>query len=269
MRQVPKVLTIMKKSSYHQKFVAIYSIQINHTLINSYIQLTVNIKRGEPSMKMHITKQGESIETITNRYAVSKQDLTGINPHVNLSSDLVPGLKLKIPDTHRTEKNEHIENFYPNLEAEQHLKEQAVPIGLKPFESTHALGNDKIRPNQHTHEEISQPIPSTPSTPWGHLDEHTTHLNPETNQQFPWNQQFPSFSPHDTRLLIPPVPYYPPYSPYPYQYPYLGYGYGYGLPIPVFGFGGGYVPGYGHGWHGGFGHGFGGGWHGGGGGHHR
>jgi len=210
-------------------------------------------------MKIHITKQGESLDSVANTYAVSKQDLTGINPHINLASELVPGLKLKIPDASRTEKDTHIEKFYPNLDHNQYMKEQAVPIGLKPFEgTTHTTGN----PEHHT---ASHPHPETPhQAPWAHLGEHTTHLTHETTpHHYPWNGQFSTFAPHDTRAIFPPVPYYPPYSPYPYPpYGYPGYGYGgvVPLPFPVPGFGG-----YGHGWHGG-GHG---GWHGHGGGHHR
>jgi len=222
-------------------------------------------------MKIHITKQGESIDTIANTYAVSKQDLTGINPHVNLASDLVPGLKLKIPDASRAEKNEHIEKFYPNLDHEKHLKEQAVPIGLKPLNEDHAHGHhtsaEVTHPthpphslHQAPHHETTQEIPHHES-PWGHLGEHTTHLNPESMHHYPWNQPYPSFSAPDARAFIPPVPYYPPY-PYPYGYPPYG---GYGLPLPIPGFGPGYGFGHGHGWHGG-GH-YGGGHHGGG--HHR
>jgi len=239
-------------------------------------------------MKVHITKQGESIDTIANKYTVSKQDLTGINPHVNLSSDLVPGLKLKIPDASRTEKNEHIEKFYPNLDHEKFLKEQAVPIGLKPFESPpvhgqhgHTHGHTHHPPHQHTHTEAIYPEHPTHSTsrpdapwghetPWGHLGEHTTHLNlnPETPQHYPWNHPSPPFSTSDARAIFPPIPYYPPYYPYGYGY---GYGYPYSYPysygLPFFGFGPGYGYGgygFGHGFHGGGGH-FGG--HGGGHGH--
>jgi len=233
-------------------------------------------------MKIHITKQGESIDTIANTYSVSRQDLTGINPHVNLASDLVPGLKLKIPDASRAEKNEHIEKFYPNLNHEKHLKEHAVPIGAKPLKEEHSHVHDHHTPAEATHpthpphphaevshhphlphhahhHEATHPAPHH-EAPWSHLGEHTTHLNPEMMHHYPWNHPFPPFSAPDTRALIPPVPFYPPYPYPPYGYP--PYGYGYPLPIP--GFGPGY--GFGHGWHGhGGGH-FGGGH---GGGHHR
>ena len=209
-------------------------------------------------MKIHITKQGESIDTIANTYAVSRQDLTGINPHVNPSSDLVPGLKLKIPDASRTEKNEHIEKFYPNFNQEKPLKEQAVPIGLKPIEKEHEKPTPVAATHHthHTHQKHSthpthppHPTPhhETPhhETPWGHLGEHTTHLNPEVTHHYPWNHPYPPFSHHDARAFFPPVPYYPPY-PYPYGYP----PYSYGVPLPIPGFvGPGY--GFGHGWHGG------------------
>ena len=207
-------------------------------------------------MKIHITKQGESIEDITNTYAVSRQDLTGINPHINLASDLVPGLKLKIPDASRTEKDKHIEKYYPNLNNDKHIKEQAVPIGLKPLDETHAHAHNT--PPEVTHP--THPPHGMPhhEAPWSHLPEHTTHLNPnpEIMQHYPWNQPYPSFSTPDTRAFIPPIPYYPPYPPYPpYGYP----PYGYGVPLPIPGFGPGY--GFGHGWHGhGGGH-FGGGHH--------
>ena len=217
-------------------------------------------------MKIHITKQGESIETITSKYAVSKQDLTGINPHVNLSSELVAGLKLKIPDTNRLAPNPHIENFYPNLEFEQNLKEQSVPIGLKPLEATPVseLPAQEL-PNQQPTGNSAKSIPNPP--PWAHLGDNFTHLNPHPEQQFPWNPSFLSNSATDTRLAMT-SPYFLPYPPYPY--PAYGYGlpYGFGVPFPIFGFG----PGYGnpYGWYGGGFHGgnfHGGGFHGGG--HHR
>jgi len=211
-------------------------------------------------MKIHITKQGESLDTIANTYAVSKQDLTGINPHINLASELVPGLKLKIPDTSsRTEKDHHIEKFYPNLD-HPYMKEQAVPIGLKPFntETTPPSEHPNSHPTPHPHFETPY------QTPWAHLGEQTTPLTLENTPPSPWNGHYPTFAQHDTRAILPPVAYYPPYPPYPYP-PYAyppSYGYGgvFPLPIPVPGFGGG----YGHGWHGGHG-----GWHGHGGGHHR
>ena len=208
-------------------------------------------------MKIHITKQGESIDTITSKYAVSKQDLTGINPHVNLSSNLVPGLKLKIPDTTRAEINGHVENFYPNLDHEQPLREQSIPIDLKPFETTHApKTNDQISPTTSTNEDVARPTQDTSSTPWGHLGDHTTYLNPETKQHHPWNPSFSSASSYDTRAFLPPMPF-----PYPYAYP----DYDYRRPMPGFGpwfgpgvgFGPGFGPwfgpgvGFGPGWHGG------------------
>ena len=213
-------------------------------------------------MKIHITKQGESIDTIANTYSVSRQDLTGINPHINPSSDLVPGLKLKIPDASRAEKNEHIEKFYPNFNQEKPLKEQAVPIGLKPLEKEHP--HEKPTPAAATHQthqthstHPTHPPHPTPHheashpPPWSHLGEHTTHLNPEVTHHYPWNQPYPPFSTHDSRAFFPPVPYYPPY-PYPYGYP--PYGVPLPLPLPLPGFvGPGY--GFGHGWHGGGHHG--------------
>lgn len=193
-------------------------------------------------MKIHITKQGETIEEVAGKYAVSHQDLIGINPHINLASDLVPGLKLKIPDVARTERtNDHIEKFYPHLDQGQPLNEQAVPIGLKSFptaqpESTAASAHHTTDPKAH-------PTPEHP-TPWNHLKAHPAPFS----QEHPFHTSHPAMPPYDTRALIPPLPpYYPPY-PYPYTYP--PYGYGYPLPIPAFGIGHGWH-GSGHGWHGG------------------
>jgi len=90
-------------------------------------------------MKIHITKQGETVEKIATLYGVSKQDLTGINPHINHSSELVPGLKLKIPDSATVPKNESISKFFPSLSEEaKKLKDKAVPIGLKQMPVAHA-----------------------------------------------------------------------------------------------------------------------------------
>ncbi|MCL2558862.1 MAG: LysM peptidoglycan-binding domain-containing protein [Turicibacter sp.] len=209
-------------------------------------------------MKIHITKQGETIEEVAGQYSVSQQDLIGINPHINLTSNLVSGLKLKIPDVIRaksSQANEHIEKFYPNLENAQSLNEHAVPIGMKPFpeaqgEATAVSGQHHAHTPEHT-------------TPWSHLNEQVHALNKEAPPHHPWNpgsHHFSSLHPHH-RLIVPPMPYYPP--PYPY-YGYPPYGYGYGVPIPIPGFG----PGFGGGWHGGHGGWHGGGFHGGGG-HHR
>jgi|GEM_PF-1920308 len=237
-------------------------------------------------MKIHITKQGESLETIANSYAVSRQDLTGINPHVNLASELVPGLKLKIPDASRVEKDHHIEKFYPNLDHHhnQYMKEQAVPIGLKPFDEQHTLAqHPPVTHPQHPHPEgVALPehhVPEHHGTPWGHLGSQTTHLTHESMPHYPWNYPpapLPFIPPQDAhaRALIAPLPPYGAYPPFPVApyppYGYPPYGYGVPLPIPVpgfapgYGFGGGHGwHGPGHGWHGGGGH----GWHGGG--HHR
>jgi len=228
-------------------------------------------------MKIHITKQGESLETIANTYSVSRQDLTGINPHVNLASELVPGLKLKIPDASRVEKDHHIEKFYPNLDHQHHqyMKEQAVPIGLKPFDEPHTHTLAQHPPTAHPphpqHPDGAIPMTNQHQPPWGHLAEHTTHLTPESVGHYhPWNHPFPPFAPQqDARAIIPPLPYYPPYPPAPYPpYGYPPYGYGIPVPIPVPGFASGYGFGHGHGWHGG-GHGWHGGGYGHGGGHHR
>lgn len=192
-------------------------------------------------MKIHITKQGESTETIASTYAVSRQDLIGINPHINLSSELVPGLKLKIPEASRAQKAPHIEKFYPNLDSNSYSKEQAVPIGMKPLES-------------HTHD-----IPPAPTVeaPWSHLSENSTYLSAESMHQYPWNQSYPHFAPQDARAILPPIPYYPPYPYPPYTYPGYGYGGVVPLPVPIPGFGPGYAGGWHGGWHGGHG-----GWHG-------
>ena len=223
-------------------------------------------------MKIHITKQGESIDTIANNYSVSRQDLTGINPHVNLASDLVPGLKLKIPAENRTVKNENIEQFFPNLEAET-----AKPIGLKPFETEGAPTKEMPvhnyeKPENHFGQPLVDAVPYGPeaNSPWNHLANNQTHLT-QPGPQHSWNPPYTGFMPQqpgqDTRAIIPPMPYYPPY---PYPNPYYGYppyGYGVPLPIPVPGFGyGGFGPGFGPGF--GYG-GFGGGFHGGHGGGHR
>ena len=223
-------------------------------------------------MKIHITKQGESIDTIASDYAVSRQDLTGINPHVNMATDLVPGLKLKIPQTNRMEKNESIEQFFPNLN-----QEEVKPIGMKPFETEGAPVKEPHITNHESHLEPGHieavPYGTEQISPWSHLADHHTHLSTNQGAQHPWNPQFNGFTPgqgQDMRAIIPPMPYYPPY---PYPNPYYGYppyGYGVPLPIPVPGFGyGGFGPGFG----GGFGHGggfHGGGFHGGGhGGGHR
>jgi LysM repeat protein len=185
---------------------------------------------GGFTMKIHITKQGETIEEVASKYSVSNQDLIGINPHLNLTSDLVPGLKLKIPDIARTDKkNDHIEKFYPNLEYDQKLKEQTVPIGLKPFPNAHPEAT--ATSTHHTPEY---------TTPWSHLNEHAVPLNTQSQPYHPWNPGHHAFSSYDMRIFIPPLPYYPSY-PYPYAYP--PYGLGFPLPFPGFGFG--------HGFHGG------------------
>lgn len=218
-------------------------------------------------MKIHITKQGESLETIAGHYGVSKQDLTGINPHINLASDLVPGLKLKLPDSHREKASEQIEKFYPGLDGAT-LHESAIPIPLKQEEvpPVHPVfGNHSPQPEPLSH---GHHVPHTYETahPWHHLHEHMTPLShdPHGAVHHPW-QQHPSFSPYDSRALIPAPIYYPSYGSAPYPYPpysYPGYGYGYGTPLPIplpipvpgFGYPGGYH-GHGGGFHGGHHHG--------------
>ena len=203
-------------------------------------------------MKIHITKQGESLDDIANNYSVSRQDLAGINPHVNLTTELVPGLKLKIPVANRTVKNEHIEQFFPNLE-----HDEAVPIGLKPFTPQPEMKNEM--PVTAVEKHLEQPhIPGAnyepePVSPWSHLASQPTNLSNPSGYHA-WNSPYSGFAAQpDTRAIIPPMPYYPPY---PYPSPYYGYPpYGYGMPLPVpipvpgFGYGGGF--GHGGGFHGG------------------
>ena len=126
-------------------------------------------------MKIHITKQGETLDHIAQKYAVSSQDLTGINAHVNATSELIPGLKLKIPMVDRTKQNasEGIEQFYPNLEQEKQTKEQAVPIGIAPFPepNPHIAKPDTI-PQQHQ-TMGGQPHPEH-TKPWSHFHDTLT-----------------------------------------------------------------------------------------------
>ena len=192
-------------------------------------------------MKIHITKQGETLDEITKKYNLSKQDLMGINPHIDFNASLVSGLKLKIPEKDRSEQSPNVENFYPRLDHEQQLKEQAVPIGLKPFPQVAAGGiHSEAHPGQTT----------TGNSIYGHLNESSIPLGTTTpHPNPPWNPYFPTSQSQDMRLPYP--PYYPPYPPYPYPYPYPYPAYGYGLPLPLPGFG--YGHGFGHGWHGGHG----------------
>ena len=199
-------------------------------------------------MKIHITKQGETLDEITKKYNLSQQDLMGINPHIDFNASLVSGLKLKIPETREVGPTSNMENFYPRLDHEQQLKEQAVPIGLKPFPEVNA---------SHETPEMNPQHPASDHPIYGHLNESSTYLNTAPpHLSPPWNPYFPSVGNQDMRLPYP--PYYPPYPPYPYPYPYPYPAYGYGLPLPFPGFGFGH--GFGHGGHG---------WHGGHGGHHR
>lgn len=190
-------------------------------------------------MKIHITKQGETLDEITKKYNQSKQDVMGINPHIDFNAGLVSGLKLKIPETSEIRQTSNMENFYPRLNQNGRPKEEAIPIGLKPLPSVEAPPTDGSTNSHH-------PI-------YGHLKEGQTSLNAVPPHP-PWNPYFPGSPAPDMRLLFP--PFYPPYSAYPYPYPYPYPAYGFPLPIPGFGYGSG----FGHGWHGG---------HHGHGGHHR
>lgn len=203
-------------------------------------------------MKIHITKQGESLEILSNHYAVSKQDLIGINPHVNLASDLVPGLKLKIPDTNRADKLESFENFYPKMDASEIDKEKAVPIGLKPYDTTPEVNQPGL--NNEMHFNYNAPH----EYPWGQLNENMSSINTDAPTYHPWANTA-QFAHHDARAFMPPVALYPPYPPTPYPYSPLSYpGYGYGaplplpipIPVPSFGYHGHNWGGYGY--HGGF-----------------
>jgi len=242
-------------------------------------------------MKIHITKKGESIDSIAKHYSVSRQDLSGINPHVSLGSDLVPGLKLKIPESNRVGKSTttSIENYYPSLDSHRPVKEEAVPIGLKPFENQHdhvvavngSYHDQHQNPgyhgfNHHQHQEPAPvPVPHThgevphqmdSNTPWAHLNNSSTHLS-QPAPHHPWNNPHAQFAPPNTehnRAFYPMSPYYPSYPPYgpygPYQYPPYYPSYPLPIPLPIIGggyggYGGGFGHGGGHGHGGGFGHG--------------
>ena len=231
-------------------------------------------------MKIHITKQGDTLGTVASKHGVSQQDLLGVNTHINPTSDLIPGLKLKIPEaTVRKEDASsmgHISQFYPNLEPSAAgappMQEgaAATPIGLKPFADQEAKEPVVAAHGAHAPHMAQSVTPMADGAGsmtfphyTGGASENWSSLNPQpAGAATAWPPHGAGFAPPtppaDMRL-IPPI--YPPYPPYGYPYPYAGYGYGYPLPLPF--------PGYGFG---GFGHGFGGfhgGFHGGGHGGHR
>ena len=209
-------------------------------------------------MKIHITKQGDSLEIIANKYSVSKQDLIGINSHINPSSSLIPGLKLKIPENAIRKdlpNQDHIQKYYPNIDTfgipitNQQIP-SAIPIGLKPFpnsimdnkEESSSLKENKtsnIAQSQSLKEEnkSNDKINAHNTTPptWNNWNEFST--NESFNQQgtqTPWQPYqhfFQNFSPQhqDARffpgLVIPPIFPYPYYG-YGWAYPMFGWGYG-------------------------------------------
>ena len=67
-------------------------------------------------MKIQITKKGDTIEKIANKFAISIQDLIDFNPHINLTVDLTPGIKLIIPPTKGVDSQ--IKRSYSNLDTE-------------------------------------------------------------------------------------------------------------------------------------------------------
>ena len=70
-------------------------------------------------MKIHIVQRNDTFETIATRYGISVQDLIGTNTHINYTSGLVPGLKVKIPMPPRQEEpmvDQHIQKYYPSID---------------------------------------------------------------------------------------------------------------------------------------------------------
>jgi len=211
-------------------------------------------------MKIHITKQGDTLEMLASKYSVSHQDLLGLNSHINPASTLTPGLKLKIPQSRNfdTTGAEHIQKYYPNIDTTgakiEHPNLHSTPIGAETAqngignsaENFHVFGHqtENISTHQHSHvqakeshinEKESQasekgqaPHPHPWYDPW---QVHAYYEQLDSQRKF-----FPGFVPG----FFPP-PFFPFY------------------PVPWFGFGWP-RPGFGGGWHGG--------WHGGGG-HHR
>lgn len=113
-------------------------------------------------MKIHIVQRNDTFESIANKYDVSVQDLIGMNTHINQLAGLVPGLKVKVPESSRKEEAnvaQHIQKYYPNLdmspvelktattaETKAHkppfsAEDEAVPIPMKP------LPNETAKPS--------------------------------------------------------------------------------------------------------------------------
>ena len=72
-------------------------------------------------MRVHIVKRNDTFESIAQHYGISLQDLIGMNTHINYLAGLVPGLKIKLPDTNRKgglSFQEKVQTHFPKVDTQ-------------------------------------------------------------------------------------------------------------------------------------------------------
>lgn len=100
-------------------------------------------------MNYHIIKPGDTIESISKLYNVSKSEIMNINPHFRSWENLAPGAKLRIPEIPEFIRDEleevdpFIEDYYPKINIEEIISNKNIESSLTEEIKTNKNENTK------------------------------------------------------------------------------------------------------------------------------
>ncbi|MET3682533.1 hypothetical protein ABID56_000614 [Alkalibacillus flavidus] len=135
-------------------------------------------------MKIHIVKQGESMATIADKYRLSEKELYEMNKHLSETTDVIEGMKVKVPYNVTVQNRHHDtnENNKSNDERFPLPNQSHAPKPLAVIREDEWFDKQLLpyTPYQSV-AEYQSPQPFTMPYPYPHFYEVPQHTRPGTN----------------------------------------------------------------------------------------
>lgn len=176
-------------------------------------------------MKFHIVGQKENIRKIAFLYDLEIDEIKKENRHIRDWSNLVPGIKLKIPviseSVNQTinEFEPFIEEYYPKLDLNNTLEEDNSFEDLKNDKISEEISTDNNQEIIEINNDNREPVEEIIKEPIGEIKEQVDVKNKKIND-LTYEEKNQSYSEKMNPGYIPRYVYPPCYSPYSYMFPY-------------------------------------------------
>ncbi|WP_050181244.1 LysM peptidoglycan-binding domain-containing protein [Domibacillus robiginosus] len=168
-------------------------------------------------MKIHIVQRGDTLWSIAEKHGVSFEEVQKLNAHLANPDMIVPGMKIKLPDTATVmEKSHPYANnkplAYPPLMEETKEMEENMPS--EP---------ELTMPENWMTEPAPVPAPSMPSVPQSpsmpSVPQAPPQMEMEMEMEMPSMPSLPPQMENEMMMPCPPIPCY--FVPVPYPMPYM------------------------------------------------